>query len=196
VLDVGANYGQFAASLFSAGYTGKIISFEPLPVPYKKLEELAKEYTQWVVAPRGAVGAQSGIVDINVSQNLFSSSILGILPDHTHAAPDSKFVGKVTVPIYTLDAYLETTPLVSPFIKIDTQGYEMEVLKGATNLLDHASGLQVELSIAPLYDGQPDFIEMVAFIKQAGFTIWSITPGFRDPMSNRLLQIDALFFRD
>ena len=195
VLDVGANEGQFASALLSAGYTGKVISFEPLPEPYKKLTKLAERHPHWQVAPRGAVGAQDGSIEINVSQNVVSSSILGILPDHTSAAPASKFVGKETVPISTLDTYLKSNPIVAPFIKIDTQGYEMEVLKGAPTLLGKASGVQVELSIAPLYDGQPDLMEMFAFIKQAGFTIWSINPGFRDPETSRLLQVDALFFR-
>jgi FkbM family methyltransferase len=196
VLDVGANEGQFASALLSAGYAGRIISFEPLPEPYKKLKKMAEGYPNWDAAPRGAVGAQDGSIDINVSQNVVSSSILDILPGHTSAAPASKFVGKEMVPILTLDTYLKSNPIFAPFIKIDTQGYEMEVLKGAPTLLGHASGLQVELSTAPLYEGQPDLMEMFAFIKRAGFTLWSINPGFRDPKTSRLLQVDALFFRE
>lgn len=196
VLDVGANEGQFASALLSAGYPGEVISFEPLLGPYKKLKKLAENHSKWQIAPRGAVGAKDGTIDINVSLNVVSSSILDILPDHTTAAPASKFVDKETVPIMTLDTYLKSNSLIAPFIKIDTQGYEMEVLNGAPNLLCYASGLQVELSIAPLYDGQPDLMDMLTFIKRAGFTLWSITPGFRDPETSRLLQVDALFFKE
>ena len=91
---------------------------------------------------------------------------------------------------------MSQNPSERPFIKIDTQGYEMEVLKGAESTLRLASGIKVEVSIAPLYEGQPDYLSLIEFIRSAGFSLWSIEPGFSDPKTGRLLQFDAVFFRE
>lgn len=196
VFDVGANSGQFASALFTSGYKGDLISFEPLPGPYQSLSNSAKKNPKWTVAPRSAVGAFLGSVDINVSQNSVSSSILPILEQHENAAPRSAYIATESVPMITLDSWIAKTPANRPFIKIDTQGYEMEVLKGAEQMLRNASGIKVEVSIAPLYDGQPDYLRLLEFIRAAGFLLWSIDPGFSDPKAGRLLQFDAVFFRE
>ena len=195
VIDIGANQGQFASPLFSAGYNGSITSFEPLLIPHKKLKKLAEKNPRWFVADRVAVGAEIGIVEINISQNLVSSSILPILVDHTSAAPNSKYMGRESISMITLDSFFIKKPMNRPFIKIDTQGYEMQVLKGCANSLKDASGVLVEVSIASLYEGQADYITLLSFLRDAGFDIWAVNPGFRDPSSGRLLQFDALFFR-
>lgn len=196
VFDIGANAGQFASTLFAAGYKGSLISFEPLPGPYQSLTALAQENSKWAVAPRSAVGGTLGVVDINVSQNSVSSSILPILEQHRNAAPRSSYITTESVPIITLDSWVANTSADRPFIKIDTQGYEMEVLKGAEQTLQNASGIKVEVSIAPLYDGQPDYLQLIEFIRGSGFVLWSIEPGFSDPKTSRLLQFDAVFFRE
>jgi FkbM family methyltransferase len=195
VIDVGANEGQFASALLSTGYTGSIVSFEPLAEAYEKLSQLSKNHADWHVPTRCAVGSSVGSVEINVSENLVSSSILPMLGGHVAAAPGSKYVGKELVPMITLDAFNSQRSLNHPFIKIDTQGYELEVLHGASELLAEASGIQVEVSIAALYDGQPDFLRLLEFIRDAGFELWAINPGFREPGSGKLLQFDAVFFR-
>lgn len=196
VIDVGANEGQFASALYSTGYAGSIVSFEPLPGPHTKLSRLATTHPRWHVADRTAVGSSDGSIEINVSQNLVSSSILPLLEGHIAAAPRSKIISKESVAIITLDSFSHQMPMNRPFIKIDTQGYEMEVLCGAKELLGEARGVQVEVSIAPLYEGQPDFLKLLNFVREAGFDIWTINPGFREPGSGKLLQFDAVFFRD
>jgi len=83
----------------------------------------------------------------------------------------------------------------TPFIKIDTQGYEAQVLRGAECLLQKAAGLQVELSLVPLYAGQVLYDELISQVKSKGFELWGLTPVFIDAQSGRLLQADATFFR-
>jgi len=196
VIDIGANAGQFGSALFAAGYSGSLVSFEPLPGPYQSLAGLAKMNSRWAVAPRSAVGGDNGEITINVSQNSVSSSILPILEQHQNAAPRSAYVASEEVSIITIDSWLSQNPAERPFIKIDTQGYEMEVLKGAEATLRIASGIKVEVSIAPLYEDQPDYLSLLEFIRSAGFSLWSIEPGFSDPKTGRLLQFDAVFFRE
>jgi FkbM family methyltransferase len=195
VLDVGANEGQYASSLRSAGYTGRIISFEALTDAHSKLERRAASDPAWQVAPRAAVGAQGGQVEINVSRNSVSSSVLPILPLHLQSAQSSLYIGKEAVPLIRLDSSDVGAVDSRGFLKIDTQGFEQEVLKGAAELLPRIYGLQIELSIAPLYLGQPSFTQLIDYIHGMDYELWNLYPGFSSPTTGRLLQIDAIFLR-
>lgn len=197
VFDVGANVGQFAQSVRAAGYEGRLVSFEPLSTAHAQLLRVSQGDVQWEVAPRVAVGAHEGEIDIHVAANSFSSSALEMLDSHSKAAPGSAYVGSERVRLLRLDTlapdYLR--PDTVPFIKIDTQGYEDKVLNGATDLLGRVSGLQLELSFVPLCEGQQLFDPLVERLRALGFSIWAIWPGLCDPRSGRMLQVDAVFFR-
>lgn len=197
VFDVGANTGQFSESLRSFGYTGRIVSFEPLADVHAQLAAAAARDPKWQVHPRVAVGDAEGTVDINVAGNLASSSILPMLDGHTAAAAESAYVGVERVPIARLDAvagpYLRGAS--APFLKIDTQGFEQHVLDGASGILPRLRGVLCELSLVPLYEGQPLWTEMLARLAADGFTLWAIQPGFTDFRDGRTLQFDAIWFR-
>jgi FkbM family methyltransferase len=197
VLDVGANTGQFAMELRQLGFAGRIVSFEPVTSAYKVLVANAAKDPLWEIAPRTAIGSSVGEISINVSGNSVSSSILPILETHTAAAPQSTYVDRETAPIVTLDvaaeSYLSGDPRI--FTKIDTQGYEAEVLKGGQGVLSRSVGIQLELSLVPLYQGQILIHDLWGLMRQAGFELWAMTPVFVDPQSGRLLQVDATFFR-
>jgi FkbM family methyltransferase len=193
VFDVGANKGQFGNNLLGAGYRGKLISFEPLSDAHSQLRSAAKSYPQWSVAPRAAAGSKAGEVSINISANSQSSSMLNITAQALEGAPKAKFVATETVPVVTLDSYDQ--PDATTFIKIDTQGYELEVLKGATELLKTAKGVQLEMSFTPMYEGAPAFETLYAFMINNGFELWGMDTAFRDPKTRRLYQVDATFFR-
>src|SRR5215470_6869482 len=102
VLDVGANSGQFALALFNAGFTGRIISFEPLSLAHAALSEAAQNHPDWEIAPRCALGAAVGSAVINIAGNSFSSSLRPMLERHLAAAPQSAYVGSETVHVETL----------------------------------------------------------------------------------------------
>src|SRR5690606_1134245 len=122
------------------------------------LESLAASDPNWIVAPRAAVGAAQGEITINISANSVSSSALPILEAHTSGAPASRYIGQETAPVIRLDDSELIAIDNRIFVKIDTQGFEGEVIKGATKVLSRAIGIQTELSIAKLYDGQPDYL--------------------------------------
>jgi hypothetical protein len=81
------------------------------------------------------------------------------------------------------------------FLKLDVQGFEYKVLVGAQQLLHRVAGLQLELSLVPLYEGEHLFHPMLHDLEERGYDLWSVVPGFVDPHSGRLLQVDAIFFR-
>jgi FkbM family methyltransferase len=197
VFDVGANIGQCGRSLREAGYRGRIVSFEPLSAAWEQLAAASRKDSLWEVAPRAAIGSEDGEIDLHVAGNSVSSSALEMLSIHENTAPESRYVGSEKAPLRRLDSvgleYLR--PDSVPILKIDTQGYEDRVLRGASGMMDRIVGLQVELSLVPLYEGQLLFENMLEQVKSAGFDLWGLWPEFTDPRSGRLLQVDATFFR-
>jgi len=197
VFDIGANVGQYAKSLREHGYRGRIVSFEPVSSSWEQLVDAASRDPLWEVAPRCAIGEKDGEIEIHVSKNLLSSSTLEMLNLHLKNAPDSAYVRDEKVPLRRLDSifrqYLREGSSV--FIKIDTQGSEMQVLLGAQQVLERAIGLQVELSFAELYKGQPLYDEFITYLRAKGFELWDIAPVFVDLRFGRTLQADAAFFR-
>lgn len=197
VLDVGANVGQFAHELRESGYEGRIISFEPLSSAYQDLLIASSDDPMWQIAPRCAVGAAPKLSNICIASNSWSSSLLPMTEQHVAAAPNAKFIGSEPVSISTLDELVldEARNARRPYLKIDTQGYEGEVLAGAKEILPHLVGLQLELSLVPLYEGQPNYLEMIQWVQEKGFELFGLEPEFYDSRTSRLLQIDAVFSR-
>jgi len=198
VLDVGANSGQYALSLIEQGYDNRIVSFEPLSSAYALLQKNASNYTNWEIADRCALGAHIGESTINISKNSYSSSILGMLPSLTQYAPEAEYISKEVVRITTLDniakSYFQAD--TKAFLKIDVQGFEKSVLEGGAETLAKIDGIQLELTIVPLYEHQALMPEMFSEMSRLGFKIWKLIPGYADPKTGRLLQIDGIFFRD
>ena len=197
VLDVGANAGQFAQQLRQAGFPGKIISFEATSGAHAKLRKTASRDRNWTVAPQVALGDQNGTIVFNIAGNSASSSALPMLLAHLNADPKSLYVGSETVDLRTLDSL--APQFVSRgerlFLKLDVQGFEYRVLSGAERLLPQVIGIQLELSLVPLYEGESLFHPMLHEMEARGFEPWALVPGLTDSNSGRLLQLDAVFFR-
>jgi FkbM family methyltransferase len=196
VLDVGANTGQFAGELRACGYTGRIVSFEPLAAAHAQLRSHASTDPNWTIAERTAVGATHGSIEIHVSKNSVSSSILAMLPAHSEAEPQSAYVETETVPLNRLDDLYSPTPADRVLLKIDVQGYEPQVIEGAANLLSTCRAVILELSLVPLYKGQLLAKDMWEILAARGFQPWSFEPGFRHPETGRMLQLDGIFVRN
>ena len=197
VLDVGANTGQYGRMLRGIGYAGVIISFEPLSAAHRRLSVAAGADRGWIVAPRAALGSAKGSITINVSGNSVSSSVLPMLAAHLAVAPQSRYVATETVALERLDELLPAIfsgagPLV---LKLDTQGYEAEVLQGAAGILSRVVAIQMEISLVPLYQEAPSFIQIVTAMGELGFHLFQVIPGFRDVVTGQMLQLDGIFVR-
>jgi FkbM family methyltransferase len=199
ILDVGANAGQFGAGLREVGYQGRIISFEPLSRAHAALSERAAEDVLWTVAPRCALGAAEGEATIHVAGNSYSSSLLPMLESHRSAAPESAYVDRETCPVLTLDGVIEASfadPSTSFGLKMDTQGFEGEVLKGLARRHRQVEVILCEMSLTPLYEGAPTFFELCQQIADLGFRCVALGPEFADPKTGLLLQVNGVFVRD
>ena len=197
VLDVGAHAGEFGQSLRHAGYERQIVSLEPVGDLYRRLCAIADADGAWAHRQR-AVGDRAGRTEIHVSGNDgFSSSIREMASAHEAADPSSAYVGSETVDVTTLDELsgevLDSTSRV--FLKVDTQGYESEVIAGGTATLARCHLVELELGLVELYKGQALFGELVQRMEEEGFSLTDLEPGFRDLQTGQLLQVDALFLR-
>lgn len=198
IFDIGANAGQFSNMIFKLGYTGKIISFEPLSSAYEALKKKSSGNAKWTIAERCAIGSEDGEIEMNISKNSISSSALKIMNEHVSAAPDSEFIGKEKAMVYRLDSIGEkySEGANNIFIKIDTQGFEENILKGAEQFIKKVKGLLVETSLVPLYEGQALFPQIFEMVTKSGFSLYGVQPAFINKETGRMLQIDAIFFRD
>jgi FkbM family methyltransferase len=196
VIDVGANIGQFAMKLRKLGYAGRIISFEPTSRAHEQLTKNAAHDDKWTIAPRCAVGAKPGKTKINISANSVSSSLLAMLDLHRQSDPNAHYVDSEEVQVVTLDKCAFIPKDVAVYMKIDTQGFELEVLKGADSLLDRAQGVLTEVSFKPLYEEAPNYLTICQYLAARGFGVWAIKRGFADRKTGQQFQADMLFSRN
>lgn len=198
VFDVGANIGQYAKLLREFGYSGRIVSFEPLSSAYSQLKAVSKKDPLWEIAPQAAIGNQEGEITINIAGNSYSSSALPMLDAHLESAPESAYSGSETVKLSRLDTLAKNyikSETKSIFLKIDVQGLEKQVLEGATAILPSIKGIKLELSLVPLYEGQVLFKEMIDIVEKLGYELYGIEPGFTAEKTGRMLQMDGIFFK-
>jgi FkbM family methyltransferase len=197
VLDVGANIGQFAQGTLAAGYQGRIVSFEPLFSAHTKLKSASRTTARWHVHERCAFGDTATEMSLNVASNSQSSSLLEMLSTHQEAAPRIRYTGAEKVAVLRLDdvapAYISQSDKV--FLKLDVQGYEKHVLRGASQLLPRLCGAQLEMSLVPLYRTETPFEDMLDIMFGHGFEPWALFPGFGDHRTGRMLQVNGVFFR-
>jgi FkbM family methyltransferase len=198
VIDVGANSGQFAEQLLRARPGTQITSFEPLSSAHTALLQKAAKIANWKIARRMALGSATTRTKINISANLASSSLRAMEAAHTNAAPESRYIGEEEVDVKRLDdAYAEIGDLDQKiYLKIDTQGFEAEVLEGSEGILGQVVALQMEGSLFELYTGQELASDLIRRAEKLGFKLHAILNGFRDPATRELLQVDLFFIRN
>jgi FkbM family methyltransferase len=197
VLDVGANVGQYGALLREWGYAGRIVSFEPQADAHRALARRAAADPAWQIARRMALGERDGEVELEIAAESDMSSILPQGELLRQVSPSSAVTGRETVPLRRLDAvagpYLGADDRA--LLKIDTQGYEAEVLAGAAGLLDRIAGIQLEMALVPLYEGERPFRAMLDELSALGFEPYLFLPGYFERKLARQLQIDGVFMR-
>lgn len=197
LLDGGANIGQFALRTRTAGYVGRIVSFEPMRTAFSELSGRAAHDPTWECRQQ-ALGSRTGTSEIHISENSHSSSLLQIEERHLRSAPGAAYIGAEEISVVDLDSVWDEIVASSDraFLKLDVQGFELEAVRGAARSLPKLAGVETELSLVPLYEGAPTHREVIDHLEAAGFRLAGLDPNFFDPETAELLQADAIFVRD
>jgi FkbM family methyltransferase len=196
ILDIGANVGQYGMLVRHYGYTGRVLSIEPLSGPFRRLAARAAGDPAWEVERR-AVGAAPGMLDVHVSDDTVWSSALPLLATAGDWNPRSRYVATEKVELESIDAIVARHGFAADRmgLKIDVQGFERDVLLGAHETLRSVPYLEIELSGRPFYDGQMLLPEALAATAAAGLTMVLVEALRPDPATGRAMQFDGIFVR-
>jgi len=180
------------------GYLGEIVSFEPASESFGLLDRRSRRDERWR-AHRTALGDRSESRTLNLTRERNFSSLLSPSASAKTFFPDGVEVeGEETVDVVALDEVFRSctahVPDLRPFLKLDTQGFDLQVLRGATNALRVIRGIQIELSMAPLYEGQPGFHEALSGLQSLGFAPVHLASVGRDD-GLRIIELDCLMRR-
>jgi len=194
IVDVGANIGQFGLEMRRIGFKGQLFSYEPVTESFDFLAKKVFHDDQWECFKLG-LGSRLDEVKIGVSNNFgLSSSILPILSSHVENSPTSKFGNYETIKLTTLDDEISRLGIVpnSALVKIDVQGYELEVLRGNLHKITDIAALLIEVSLIELYSSSPTLKDILEFFEeQASHQLVNIFRSF-STSNGELLQIDIL----
>lgn len=196
VLDVGSYVGSFAYAIRHILPQVQIYSFEPLQDNYAQLVKNLTPFGNFQ-AFNTAIGEKAGELEFHRSDFSPSSSALEMGELHRQAFPQTAHSTTLRVPVARLDDYLAKMKLTAPvFLKIDVQGYEDAVLRGAGQVLQQVDYLEIEVSYQPLYSGQVLFDGIHQLLAQAGFRFAGNLDSMLSPLDGSILQSDALFIRN
>jgi FkbM family methyltransferase len=199
VLDVGANAGQYGHELRGAGYRGRILSFEPMPALCERLRAETAGDPAWTVHAM-ALGSAPGTAELNVTRHDVFTSLRQPLPFAARRfGPGADVARRESVVIRRLDGVLDEVlgggPPPRCFLKMDTQGYDLEVFAGLGRWVAHVVGLQSEVAAIALYQGMPRMAEAIARYEKAGFELSGLFPVSHDEPTGRAIEFDCVLVR-
>lgn len=175
VLDVGARWGAEGA-WYALGPLGTLVGFEPDPEEHARLAASAREGERFVAA---ALGAVDGPATLHVTREPGCSSLLPPSADAIRRYPLLEVmtpVKDVPVTLTRLDTWAASAGVTDvAFVKLDTQGTELDILRGAGALLDRALALEIEVEFFPLYEGQPLFGDVDVYLRSRGLALWRLS---------------------
>ena len=193
LIDVGASDGEFALSLAREYGLGRSLLVEPQPA---RADELRRKFAGADVAvAQTALSYEPGELPMDILAWDYSSSLLPV--DRANAAVASQIDLSVRetirVPVTTLDSLCESAGMQrTDLLKIDVQGAEMLVLRGAGRMLANTRFILIEVSFKPYYVGGATFDQVYGHLQQCGFRLLGLSEGFRDA-AGELVEGDALF---
>ncbi len=195
IVDLGANVGQFSVAAAKLISDARIYAFEPIPDCLESLKKNVSKIPNISVHPL-AVGDTTGTIKINVNSDSQVSSILELSQARIRAFPKAKVERTVEVGITRVDDALNDIEWTKPVLfKIDVQGYEDKVLRGARQTLKYVDYVILELSFIPLYEGESTCVDMINLMLDFGFRFLRPLNWLVSPKNGEALEMDALFGR-
>ena len=173
IVDVGAHeggYGRFLRE--TVGWSGRIVSFEPQAAAFERLAAAAASDPAWE-AHRLGLGARAGRATLSLHAGSTLASLHPMNAAGDEILEGSPPRGSEEVQVSTLRRVWRRLGLADEtvFLKTDTQGFDLEVLRGAGPRLREVVGLQSEVAVLPLYEGAPAWRDVIAWVERRGFAV-------------------------
>jgi FkbM family methyltransferase len=194
VVDVGASVGQYSQKMRDIGFKGSIHSFEPIKSCYEKMKNLFINDPN-INCYHTALGDFDGESILNISNNIQSSSILKTVDNVPVYEDMVSAVGTETIKVQKLDTIFNGQLDGINFLKIDVQGFEMQVLQGAKNTLNSIDIIQIETSLSSLYDNGSLLDEVITFLRTYEFIPYNFIKGVFNNKSGQLYELDIFFVK-
>jgi FkbM family methyltransferase len=193
IIDVGANEGQFAKRMRQNGFKGRIFSFEPVQETFERLKLAAKNDDKWSIH-KLALGDKKETAFINVS---VSSDLSSILKPNDFGAlkyPKIESSYQEEIEVDLLDNFVNSNFLSSNkiLLKMDTQGYDLNVFRGGLNIMGSVRCILSEISLIPIYDGMPSYKESLAEYEKHNFLISGFYPVSRNKSNMAIIEMDCV----
>ena len=198
VLDVGAHYGEYGAQIRDLGYSGRIVSFEPIAANYNTLIKRVNRDAQWH-AHHLALGNSESDLSINVMHDSKFSSFLhsnqfGVDMFGRRAELDRTETTKVRRLTDMLDDCVNEIQRPRVFLKTDTQGYDLEVIEGVRDRISDISAIQMEVPVQNIYDEAVGYLDMLHRLNDLGYELTGLFPVSRDH-ELRVIELDCVFIK-
>lgn len=199
VFDVGANVGQYARMLRqNAKYKGRIVSFEPLVEEFEELKNAAKADDLWQVERTG-ITSHGGTRTFNVMQaSKFSSFAEPVFEATDKFAAATTILQRDSIETLSLasayERYQRRYGFQRPFLKLDTQGLDLEILTGSASILQKFVGFQSELAVKKIYETSEEFRQAIAIYSDLGFELSALVPNNLGHFPT-LIEIDCIMIR-
>ena len=185
VFDVGAYQGDFAALCFQLWPQTTVTCFEVLPEPANNILLMAEHQKNLQLVPCLLGADIQPMVEFNLAETASS-----VLTEQGH--PQTRKGG---FPMRTIDDVVEhdLQGRVPDFLKMDVQGYELAVLKGATQSLPSVQVVLAEVNFLEIYEGVPLLAEFISWMHDRGWAAYDICGLIRRPLDRALWQADMIF---
>jgi FkbM family methyltransferase len=193
IIDVGANVGQFSSSAANFFPKAEVHSFEPIPECYQILLKNTEKLPN-IKTYNFAVGSSDKNIQFFINADVQSSSALKTSELRLEIFPDKYEIAKIEVEQKCLDTVYAGRVLgENCLLKMDVQGLEVDVLKGAVNSLSGIRYVLLEAAVQPMYEGEVCLQDMITFTENLGFKLRNVIQGSRSPTTKTFIEFDLLF---
>ncbi len=184
ISDVGAYQGDFARDCLQVWPDSRITCFEPQPHMKSAIDRLSAEFPGQIIHHDCLLGRhEQGSVTLYLAETASS-----VLTEHVTPHPG------IQRPMRTIDSFNDKSPFgPCDFLKMDVQGYELEVLKGANKMLEDVQVVLAEVNLLDIHSNVPLLPEFVSWLAKRGFVPYDICGMTRRPLDGALWQIDMVF---
>jgi FkbM family methyltransferase len=205
VIDVGGNRGHYGRMLRAAGYTGHIVSFEPVAHLFEELARAARNDPKWAVH-RLALGTEDGVTSMHVVPETtkgWRAGLSSVLPPTSYGAQRYRVLSELSteeVTLRRLDGLMQEVTAGMPdlrlYLKLDTQGYDLRVFEGLGERAADVVAMQSEMALAEMYESAPSMTQALETYVDAGFSVSGLFLVSRNWSSWSAVEYDCVMVRE